>query len=153
MLSENEKRKLYNCIKDTSTNGQSFAQGGTLYVVPCHCTTRNKVSYFLYHEENTDGRYSAINTARSVLSAVLSCRNCQSFGKDQIVTDFIQGVFNPRQPIPRYVDIWDPDQVQNLFKERGIGSSFSLYKLSQKTACLILLATGVRGHIIGNLNR
>ena len=119
-------------------------------IIPTEGSVKQGVEFltFLYHEENIDRRYSAINTAQSALSSVLPCRNGQTFGKDQIVTDFMRGVFNLRPPKPRYADIWDPDRVLNFLKEWGPSSQLSLYKLSQKTVCLILLATGIRGHTL-----
>ena len=119
-------------------------------IIPTEGSVKQGVEFltFLYHEENIDRRYSAINTARSALSSVLPCRNGQTFGKDQIVTDFMRGVFNLRPPKPRYADIWDPDRVLNFLKEWGPSSQLSLYKLSQKTVCLILLATGIRGRTL-----
>ena len=95
-----------------------------------------------------DRRYSAINTARSALSSALPIRNGKTFGKDQVVIDFMKGVFNLRPPKPRYTEIWDPDKVLCTLKEWSPSSKLPLYKLSQKTALLFLLATGIRGHTL-----
>lgn len=95
-----------------------------------------------------DRKYSAINTARSALSSVLPIRNGQTFGKDVIVIEFMKGVFNLRPPKPKYTDIWDPEKVLNALKEWSPSSVLPLYKLSQKTALLFLLATGIRGHTL-----
>lgn len=103
---------------------------------------------YLYHEENVYRRYGAINTARSALSSVLPTINGQTFGKHQLVTEFMKGVFNLRPPQAKYAEIWDPDKVLNTLQAWSPSSSLSLYKLSQKTVLLFLLATGIRGHTL-----
>ena len=59
----------------------------------------------------------------------------------------MRGVFNLRPPKPKYAEIWDPEVVLGFFKDREV-DSLSLYELSQKTVCLVLLATGIRGHTL-----
>ena len=79
---------------------------------------------------------------------MLPTRNGQTFGRDKVVVDFMRGVFNLRSPKPKYAEIWDPDEVLEVLKRWTPCESLSLYKLSQKTVCLFLLATGIRGHTL-----
>ena len=51
--------------------------------------------------------YSAINTSRCALSAVISPEDNVSFGENPYVKRFMKGVFQTRPSLPRYSQIWD----------------------------------------------
>ena len=119
-------------------------------MVPCEGTVIQGIDFLtcLYNEDNLNRRYSAINTARSALSSVLPIRNGKTFGKEELVISFMKGVFNLRPPKAKYTNIWDPEKVLDRLKLWGPTSRLPLYQLSQKTAMLFLLATGIRGHTL-----
>ena len=60
--------------------------------------------------------YSAINTARSALSSVLTLPGNVTFGKHPLVTRFIKGVFELKPSLPRYNHIWDVSVVLEHLK-------------------------------------
>ena len=47
--------------------------------------------------------YSALNTARSALSATVTLPTLQQFGSHPLVIRFMKGVYNQRPNLPRYV--------------------------------------------------
>ena len=49
--------------------------------------------------------YSAINTARSMLSKILPVKEGIKFGKHLIVTRMLKGIFRTRPALPRYICI------------------------------------------------
>ena len=51
--------------------------------------------------------YSAINTARSALSAVITLDSQRKFGEHPLVTRFLKGVFELKPSLPRYSGVWD----------------------------------------------
>ncbi|XP_067659799.1 uncharacterized protein [Haliotis asinina] len=84
--------------------------------------------------------YSAINTARSTLSTIVTVQNIP-LGQHPIVTRFMKGVYNLRPALPRNKVTWDVSIVIGFLK------SFepeSLQQLSMKLATLLLLLTGQR---------
>ena len=51
--------------------------------------------------------YSAINTARSALSSVITPADKTTFGEHPLVTRFLKDTFELRPSLPRYSTIWD----------------------------------------------
>jgi integrase len=96
--------------------------------------------------------YSALNTARSALSAVLILPQNVPFGSQNEVKLFMKGAFNQKPPTPRYVSTWDPSQVLKFLESWTPASDLSLEKLTIKTILLILLVTGQRTQIITSLD-
>ena len=93
--------------------------------------------------------YSAIATARSALSSVVSIDGVK-FGDHPAVRKFMKGVYNIVSPEPRYTNTWDPGVIIELFKTPDWypAKDISILSLSQKLITLILLATGQRGQVI-----
>ncbi len=55
--------------------------------------------------------YSAINSARSALSALLTPKDGMAFGEHRLVCRFLKGVFEIKPSLPKYMEIWDVGQV------------------------------------------
>ena len=55
--------------------------------------------------------YSAINTARSALSAVITLGDKTTFGEHPLVTRFLKGIFEIKPSLPRYSVVWDVGTV------------------------------------------
>ena len=87
--------------------------------------------------------YSAINTARSALSTIISVNN-MPVGKHSLVKRFLRGVFNIKPSLPRYVHTWDVNIVLNFLKNMNSFDVISLRDLSYKLVTLIALCTGQR---------
>ena len=102
----------------------------------------------LLDDEEIHRGYSAINTARSALSAVILLENGGSFGEHPHVKRFMKGVYNRRPSEPRYTDIWDPEDVLNFLKKWSPAKRISLKQLTLKVVVLILLVTGHRGQVL-----
>lgn len=59
--------------------------------------------------------YSALNTASSALSCVISIDNVP-VGQHPLVCRFVKGAFEGKPPSRKYYAIWDVRQVLNFFK-------------------------------------
>ena len=94
--------------------------------------------------------YSSINTARSAVSSLSLVSNDadQAVGNHPLVRLFMRGVFVLITPLPKTVNIWNPETVLKLLKIWSPMKSLSLKLLSYKTAMLMLLTTGHRGQTI-----
>ena len=92
--------------------------------------------------------YSTVNTARSALSLLIFDDAGNTFGNHPDVTTFMKGVYNLHPTRPKYVEIWDPDDVLKLLKTWTPAKKLSLEKLTLKTIMLIMLVTGQRPQII-----
>ena len=106
----------------------------------------------LLEDKQVTRGYSAINTARSALSAVIQLESGGSFGDHPYVRVFMKGVFNKKPPTPRYVTVWDPEIVLKMLKGWSPAHKLTLRKLTLKLIMLILLVTGQRGQILLALN-
>ncbi len=96
--------------------------------------------------------YSALNTARSALSTVISISGCQTFGTHPLVTRFMKGVYEELKPQPKYTQIWDVSTVLRHLATLKPNSSLSLKNLTRKLVMLLLLVSGQRGQTIHSLS-
>ena len=57
--------------------------------------------------------YSAVNTARSALSTIITTGNDFTFGKQPLVCRLLKGMFRERPSLPRYTVTYDANIVLN----------------------------------------
>lgn len=82
--------------------------------------------------------YSAINTARSAISAI------NGVGSDNLVCRFLKGVFNIKPSRPRYTSIWDISLVLDYLRLCSPAKELSLFMLGAKLLTLCAIVTGHR---------
>lgn len=92
----------------------------------------------LYHSGLS---YSALNTARSALSSILSFGDSVPLGQQPLLKRFMRGVFNLRPAIPRYEFTWDVSKVLTYLKTFPTST---LKGVSLKLAMLLALLSGQR---------
>ena len=90
--------------------------------------------------------YSALNTARSALSCVISIDNIP-VGQHPLVCRFVKGAFERK-----YYAIWDVRQVLSFLKTLSPNSSLSLMELSLKLSMLLALVSILRKQTLLQLN-
>ena len=109
------------------------------------------VGNFLAHLFQGGASYSAVNTARSALSAFLPLWDGVSVGSHPHVCRIVKGVFEQRPALPRYADTWDVNTVLNTLKLYSPLEKLPLKELTLKTAMLLSLVTRQRGYAIHTL--
>lgn len=92
--------------------------------------------------------YSAINTARSALSTIVTLPGDYSVGTHPLVRRFMRGVFQVKPTKPRYDETWDTSIVLNYLESLDPVADLTLKDLTQKLVMLTLLVTGQRGQTI-----
>lgn len=103
----------------------------------------------LYDEGLT---YSAINTARSAISAFLGVLDVDQIGSHPLVVRFMKGISQTRPTLPRYHCIWDVKDVLNMFRQQPLVEYLSLYDLTLRTVTLLALVSAQRGQSIHMLD-
>ena len=88
--------------------------------------------------------YSALNTARSALSAILTLFNGIKFGEHPLVSRFLKGVYEQRPALPRYKAIWNVGEVLNYLTTLKQVPELSLKDLTLKLTMLLCLLTAQR---------
>ena len=88
--------------------------------------------------------YSALNTARSALSSIISLPSNTTFGTHPLVCRFIKGVFELRPSLPRYQEIWDVSIVLKYLTTLHPAKGLNLKNLTLKVTMLMALLTGQR---------
>lgn len=96
--------------------------------------------------------HSALNTARSALSALCSTDNSITIGAQPLVTRFMKGVYNLRPTRSRYNHIWDVNKVLEHLKTWSPLQDLTLKTLTLKLVMLIALVTASRGQSLKLLN-
>ena len=86
--------------------------------------------------------YSAINTARSALSSVITPNGGIPFGRDPLVCRFLKGIFELKPCLPKYSKIWDVNNVLCYFKSCSLVGEMDLKDLTMNLATLLCLLTG-----------
>ena len=88
--------------------------------------------------------YSAVNVARSALSAVLGLYDNVVFGKHPLVVRFMKGVFNQHPPQARYSCTWDVAEVLPWLRTLSPVKFISLKDLTFKLVMLLALVSAQR---------
>ncbi|XP_070191587.1 uncharacterized protein [Littorina saxatilis] len=126
----------------------SYLSRWSKFCVQCQCDplrpTIDEVLQFLTKLYEDGLAYSAINTARSALSAVVILPDNKTVGCHPLVIRFLKGIFELRTPQPRYNETWDVDKVLQFFRNLGENSELSLKDLTLKLCSLLLLITAHR---------
>ena len=92
--------------------------------------------------------YSAINTARSAVSSIVTLPNNSSFGSHPMVCRFLKGVFELKPSLPKYKNIWDVNIVLTYLSSLHPPQDLTLKDLTYKTAMLLALLSGQRCHTL-----
>lgn len=111
-----------------------------------------EIANFLAKLYDEGASFSALNTARSALSAFLPCTELGSVGSHPSICRVLKGAFERRPALPKYHDTWDPDKVLNLLATWPEIQDLSLKQLSLRTVTLLVLLTGQRGHALWGMN-
>ena len=111
-----------------------------------------KAIEFLVMLYNSGIGYSAINTARSALSNIITLANGMKFGEHPLVVRYMKGIFEIRPALPRYSEIWDVTVVLNYLKTFEHVSALPLKELTLKLTMLLCLTTGQRGQTIHKID-
>ena len=109
---------------------------------PIH-TNISQVLNFLTQLFNTGVGYSAINTAKSALSALIVLSDSRSLGQHPLVTRYMKGVFESRPSLPRYGTTWDVSLALNWLITMDY-KTINLKQLTLKVTLLLSLLTGQR---------
>ena len=89
--------------------------------------------------------YSAINSARSALSAAVELSDSAlSIGEHPLIRRLVKGTYQRRPPLPRYNSTWDVCKVLDLLKTWSPSSELTLRLLTLKLVMLCMLVTGQR---------
>ena len=88
--------------------------------------------------------YSAINTARSALSAFLGVTDKDPLGAHPLIIRFMKGISRSRPTLPRYNYIWDVKDVLDVFRQQPLVEYLSFYDLTLRTVTLLALVSAQR---------
>lgn len=95
----------------------------------------------LLHDDGLS--YSAINSAKSMLSAIFQIIHKRDIGNEILIKRFMKGIFHIKPAIPRTCFTWD---VQTVLRFLGSleNDKLTLRLLSVKLAVLLVITTGQR---------
>ena len=106
---------------------------------------------FLAELYNQGLSYSALNTARSALSSIISLQGNLSFGNHPLVSRFLKGIFTIRPAMPKYHEVWDVNEVLKHLQTLHPLNELSLKLLSFKVVMLLALLSGQRCQTLHSL--
>ena len=101
---------------------------------------------------NSGFSYSAINTARSALSAI-DTSGTKSIGSHPLICRFLKGVYEEKPPKPKYSTIWDVALVLKYFQTLQDNQNLSIGLLTKKVFTLLLLVTAQRVQTISLIRK
>jgi hypothetical protein len=116
----------------------SFCQENQIKIENADINDGLKFLTYLYYK---GVGYSAINTARSALSAVITLGSHQTFGEHPLVTRFLKGVFELKPSLPRYSVVWDMGIVLKHLQAMAPMEDLTLAMLTKKLTTLLALLT------------
>ena len=104
----------------------------------------NEVLDFLTDLFESGLSYSALNTARSALSAIGITINGFLVGSHPVIIRYMKGVYNKRPSTPRYTELWDVAVVLRYLQTLSPVKELSLKLLTFKLVMLISLTLACR---------
>ena len=96
-------------------------------------------------------RYSAVASTQSALSSLITLDG-QKLGDHPLVSRFLTGLFNRKQALPRYVEMWDPQIILDHIVKLPDNKDLKLKLLTQKLLILMLLTSAQRTQTIKALS-
>ena len=118
-------------------------------IIPKEMSIREGIEFLTYMFNEKKLGYSAINTARSALSLFIGTNNNMSFGKQDIVTKLLKGMFRLRPSLPKYTVMYDPEVVLNYLRTI---TDMTLKSLTLKLTTLLCFLTGQRNQTINSID-
>lgn len=106
------------------------------------------VCNFLADLFDAGASFSAVNSARSALSAYLPRIDGLTIGNHPEVCRLLKGVFEQRPALPKHSDTWDVGSVLDYLCTLPDTRELTLKQLSSRTALLLSLLTGQRGNAL-----
>ena len=114
--------------------------------------TVNTVIEFLTILYEDGLQYSALNTARSAISTVVTLAADVSVGKHPLVTRFMKGVFQLRPALPRYTETWNVGVVIKYLSNMAPTPELTMEHLTKKLTMLLALLSGQRTQTLAKLS-
>lgn len=109
------------------------------------------LDFLLHLYDNGDG-YSALNTARSAVSAIQVSTEGQTIGSHPLVCRFMRGVFNTRPSLPRYAETWDANMLLDYLIANPPSSKKYLRDITLRTVTLLSILSGQRVQTLQQLS-
>lgn len=108
-----------------------------------------EVADFLSHLFKTSNvEYSAMNTARSALSAIIEPINGQTVGNHPLIKRVMKGIFKTKPALPKYTVTYDASQVIKYLSSRPVNCDLSIQELTWKLATLMALLSAQRAQTL-----
>ena len=107
---------------------------------------------FLSHLFDQGEKYGYIAGARSALSSVLPVVGGLTFGKQEVVSRLLRGVFKERPSFPKNIVTWDPHIVLEWMVKLGRNEDLLMEDLTGKLCTLLCLLSGQRAQIVPALD-
>ena len=99
---------------------------------------------FLAELSESGLKYSAINTARGALSAIITPDKGITIGSHPLVKRLLKGIFEMSPPTPRYTQTWDVNKVLSFIRKQSPVKLLSLKNLTIKLVILLALVSAQR---------
>ncbi|XP_071136933.1 uncharacterized protein [Mytilus edulis] len=96
--------------------------------------------------------YSSLNLARGALSSLGLTIDSIPVGRHAMVIRYMKGIFNLRQPRPRYESTWDVSKVLQFLRSLSPVKYLKLKDLTLKLTMLIALTNAARAQSIHFMN-
>jgi len=107
---------------------------------------------FLTELYQKDLSFSAINTARSMLSVILKPVDGMTIGNQPLMRRFMKGVFRSRPSLPKYTVTYDVNIVLQYLGNLPTCQDLSLKQLTERLVTLLALLSGQRCQTLQFLN-
>ena len=101
---------------------------------------------------STKLEYSAMNTARSALSAILEPVDGLTFGKQPLIKRLLRGIFKERPTLPRYTVTYDVDIVFQFLASWDNPADLTLELLTKRLTTLMCILSGQRSQTLSVLS-
>ena len=96
--------------------------------------------------------YSGLCAASSALASAIAIPGYSSISEHPKIVRFLKGIYNRHPPLPKYVKIWDINDVLCLYNQLPDNQQLSIKDLSHKLAILLMLLGARRKNSLSNIS-
>ena len=120
-------------------------------VDPFQASIEQGAEFLVQLFKSTGNGYSALNTARSALSAVILPKGGITFGNQPLIQRLMKGIFKERSSLPKYTVTYDVKIIFDYMRTLDF-TSLSLELVTKCLATLLGLLTGQRSQTLASLS-
>ena len=97
--------------------------------------------------------HSTICSARAALAHILTLPGYNSISEHPLIQKYVRGIYNKKPTLPRYVEIWDINEVLTYYYNMPGNENLTFFQISRKLVMLLSILGMQRKQTLQSIDR